>query len=54
MKQTFTVDNPTNWDLPVSDSLIKEWSSVLKEAIYQDSYTFQDQLQALELFKSQD
>ena len=40
MKQTLSVDNPGDWDSPVSGSLIKEWSSALKEAISQDSLYF--------------
>ncbi len=40
MKETLSLDNPGDWDSPVSTSLIKEWASALKEAITQDSLYF--------------
>ena len=40
MKDTLAVDNPGDWDSPVSASLIKEWSTALKEGIGQDSLYF--------------
>ena len=30
MKDTLSVDNPRNWDTPVSRKLIKEWSLAVK------------------------
>ena len=40
MKDTLSVDNPGDWDSPVSTRLIKEWSKALKEGINQDSLWF--------------
>merc|ERR1712240_776815 len=40
MKNTLSVDNPEDWDTPVSRKLIKEWSLAFKEGIYQDSLWF--------------
>ena len=40
MKDTLTVDNPGDWDSPVSSKLIKEWASAVKEGILQDSLWF--------------
>ena len=40
MKETLSLDNPGDWDSPVSTSLVKEWASTLKEAITQDSLYF--------------
>ena len=40
MKDTLSVDNPGDWDTPVSRKLIKEWSLAVKEGIYQDSLWF--------------
>ena len=40
MKDTLTVDNPGDWDSPVSTKLIKEWASAVKEGILQDSLWF--------------
>ena len=40
MKDTLSVDNPGNWDSPVSNKLIKEWSMVVKEGITADSLWF--------------
>ena len=40
MKETLSLDNPGDWDSPVSTSLVKEWASALKEAITQDSLYF--------------
>ena len=37
MKDTLSVDNPGDWDTPVSSKLIKEWSAAIKEGIAQDS-----------------
>ena len=33
MKDTLSVDNPGDWDSPVSTRLIKEWSPTIKEGI---------------------
>ena len=33
MKDTLSMDNPGDWDSPVSTKLVKEWSEVLKEGI---------------------
>ena len=38
MKDTLTVDNPGDWDSPVSSKLIKEWASAVKEGILQDTH----------------
>ena len=40
MKDTLSVDNPGDWDTPVSSKLIKEWSAAIKEGITQDSLWF--------------
>ena len=40
MKETLSLDNPGDWDSPVSTTLIKEWATTLKEAISQDSLYF--------------
>lgn len=40
MKDTLSVDNPGDWDSPVSINLIKEWSFAVKEGISQDSLWF--------------
>ena len=40
MKETLSLDNPGDWDSPVSTSLIKEWASAIKEGITQDSLYF--------------
>ena len=40
MKDTLSVDNPGDWDLPISTRLIKKWSKALKEGINQDSLSF--------------
>ena len=32
MKDTLSVENPGDWDRPVSTNLIKEWSFALKES----------------------
>ena len=40
MKETLSLDNPGDWDSPVSTSLVKEWAATLKEAITQDSLYF--------------
>ena len=40
MKDTLSVDNPGDWDSPVSSNLIKEWSMAVKEGISQDSLWF--------------
>merc|ERR1712240_349976 len=40
MKKTLSLDNPGDWDSPVSTSLVKEWASALKEGITQDSLYF--------------
>ena len=40
MKDTLSVDNPGDWDSPVSSKLIKEWASAVKEGILQDSLWF--------------
>ena len=40
MKETLSLNNPGDWDSPVSTSLVKEWASALKEAITQDSLYF--------------
>ena len=40
MKETLSVDNPGDWDMPVSRKLIKEWSLAVKEGIQQDSLWF--------------
>ena len=40
MKDTLSVENPGDWDSPVSSKLIKEWSSAVKEGISQDSLWF--------------
>merc|ERR1712237_137961 len=40
MEETLSLDNPGDWDSPVSTSLVKEWASALKEAITQDSLHF--------------
>ena len=40
MKKTLSIDNPGDWDSPVSTTLIKEWATTLKEAISQDSLYF--------------
>ena len=39
-KDTLSVDNPGNWDTPVSTILIKKWSAAIKEGISQDSLWF--------------
>merc|ERR1712030_80592 len=40
MKDTLSVENPGDWDSPVSDKLMKEWSMAVKEGISQDSLWF--------------
>ena len=40
MKETLSVDNPGDWDMPVSRKLIKEWSLAVKEGIQQDALWF--------------
>ena len=40
MKETLSLDNPGDWDSPVSTTLIKEWATTLKEAISQESLYF--------------
>ena len=40
MKDTLSVENPGDWDSPVSTKLIKEWSMAVKEGISQDSLWF--------------
>merc|ERR1712240_260526 len=40
MKDTLSVDDPGDWDSPVSSNLIKEWSIAVKEGISQDSLWF--------------
>ena len=35
-----SVDNPGDWDSPISFKLIKEWSTAIKEGITQDSLWF--------------
>merc|ERR1712240_165303 len=40
MKKTLSLNNPGDWDSPVSTSLVKEWASALKEGITQDSLYF--------------
>merc|ERR1711867_384311 len=37
MKETFSLDNPRDWDTLVSTTSVKEWATTLKEAIFQDS-----------------
>ena len=37
---TLSVDDLGGWDSPFSNNLIKDWSSMLKEAISQDSLYF--------------
>merc|ERR1712002_849575 len=40
MKDTLSVENPGDWDSPVSGKLVKEWSMAVKEGISQDSLWF--------------
>ena len=40
MKDTLSVDNPGDWDTPISTRLIREWSAAIKEGIAQDSLSF--------------
>ena len=40
MKDRLSVDNPGDWNSPVSRKLIKEWSIAVKEGISQDSLWF--------------
>ena len=40
MKDTLSVDNPEDWDLLMSNNLIKDWSMAVKEGISQDSLWF--------------
>ena len=40
MKETLSVDNPGDWDTPVSRKLIKEWSLAVKEGIQQEALWF--------------
>merc|ERR1712115_149285 len=40
MKETLSLDNPGDWDSPVSTSLVQEWASALKEAITPDNLYF--------------
>ena len=40
MKDTISVQDSGDWDSPVSSSLIKEWSSVVREGILKDSLWF--------------
>ncbi len=40
MKDTLSVENPGDWDSPVSTKLIKEWSTAVKEGISQDNLWF--------------
>ena len=40
MKDTLTVDDPGDWDLPVFTKLIKEWALAVKEGIQQNSLWF--------------
>ena len=40
MNETLSLDNPGDWDSSVSTTLIKEWATTLKEAIFQDSLYF--------------
>ena len=40
MKDTLCVDNPGDWDSPLSTKLIKNWPSAVKEGILQDSLWF--------------
>ena len=40
MKDTLSVENPGDWDSPVSTKLIKEWSTAIKEGISQDNLWF--------------
>merc|ERR1712239_33546 len=37
MKETLSLNNTGDWDSPVSNSLVKEWASAIKEGITQDS-----------------
>merc|ERR1712240_581421 len=49
MKETLSLDNPGDWDSPVSTSLVKEWASALKIV-----YTSQGVRQVAGLSRSQD
>merc|ERR1712239_61014 len=40
IKETLSLDNPGDWNSPVSTSLVKDWASALKEAITQDNLYF--------------
>merc|ERR1712239_36836 len=40
MKETLSLDNPGDWDSPVSTTLVKKWAFTLKEGITQDSLYF--------------
>merc|ERR1712240_452182 len=40
MKETLSLNNPGDWDSPVSTSLVKEWASASREGITQDSLYF--------------
>ena len=40
MKDMLSVDNPGDWDTPVSSKLIKEWLAAIEEGIAQDSLWF--------------
>ena len=40
MKDTLNAEDPGDWDSPVSDKLVKEWSMAVKEGISQDSLWF--------------
>ena len=39
MKEMLYINHPGDWDSPVSDSWIKDWSSALKEGVSQETPT---------------
>ena len=40
MKNTLSLDNPGDWDSPVSTKLLKEWASIMEEGISQKDLWF--------------
>merc|ERR1712237_253255 len=40
MKETLTVDSPTDWDQPVSSNLMQNWTDAMEEAISQEDLQF--------------
>ena len=40
MKETLDVENPGDWDSPVSSHLMEEWGNTMSEAISQEDLQF--------------